>query len=121
MKTEDFFKITKLVETSSGELSAKVELNPEHEIFAGHFPGNPVVPGVMTIQIINEVLAKHIEKQILLTEGNNIKFTSMIQPENTPEIDVKIKFKVGEGGYYDVKAEILSENKVFFKFSGSFK
>ncbi len=121
MKTEEFFIITKLEETSPGELSAKVELNPDHEIFLGHFPGNPVVPGVMTIQIINEVLAKHIEKQILLTEGNNIKFTSMIQPENTPEMDVIIKFNVEVGGYYNVKAEIYSENEVFFKFSGSFK
>ena len=29
-----------------------LELNPEHPVYEGHFPGNPVVPGVCQVQMI---------------------------------------------------------------------
>ncbi len=36
-------------------LTSRIKLYKEHEIFKGHFPGNPVMPGVCMIQIIKEL------------------------------------------------------------------
>lgn len=34
----------------------RVRLDAAHPIYAGHFPGNPVLPGVCTLQIVRECL-----------------------------------------------------------------
>jgi len=40
----------------NNEDSFKIELNFNHKIFKGHFPGSPILPGVCIIQIVKEVL-----------------------------------------------------------------
>jgi 3-hydroxyacyl-[acyl-carrier-protein] dehydratase len=42
----------------------KVRLNPNHEIFAGHFPNNPVLPGVCVLQIVKEILQRSVISKI---------------------------------------------------------
>jgi len=43
------------------QLKAEIFINKEHEIFKGHFPNNPVMPGVCMIQIIKELTEKEIK------------------------------------------------------------
>ena len=43
----------------SGEnnaIEAIIELDEHHDIFKGHFPGQPVLPGVCMLQITKEIL-----------------------------------------------------------------
>ena len=41
-------------------ISAQIKLNPKHEIFKGHFPGKPIMPGVCMIQIIKELTERSL-------------------------------------------------------------
>jgi 3-hydroxyacyl-[acyl-carrier-protein] dehydratase len=59
----DFFEIVSL-ETEEGNINALIEINAEHNIFEGHFPGQPVVPGVCQMQMIKEILEQVLEKEI---------------------------------------------------------
>ncbi len=54
MLINDFFTVTSL----SGEapsFRALLTVNARHRIFDGHFPGQPVVPGVCLMQMVQEV------------------------------------------------------------------
>ena len=53
----------------------RVKLNSNHEIFSGHFPDNPILPGVCALQIAKEVFAL---PQII--EIDNIKYNCPINP-----------------------------------------
>ena len=48
-------------------VNAVIELNKDHDIFKGHFPGNPVMPGVCMLQIIKELTEKAVDKSLFLT------------------------------------------------------
>ncbi len=40
-----FYKVIKIEKPEENSYNVEVELNPEHEIYEGHFPEQPVVPG----------------------------------------------------------------------------
>lgn len=79
----DFFEIV-ASDKSEGALKCQVRFDPTHFIYAAHFPGNPVTPGVCLIQIAGEILEKECDKTLLLSTIKNIKFKKIVVPEDTP-------------------------------------
>lgn len=49
----DIFRIEKQ-ETVGDEVVSTVIINREHDVFKGHFPGNPILPGVVSMQMVRE-------------------------------------------------------------------
>lgn len=96
-----------------------IELNPEHEIYKGHFPKVPVAPGVCLIQTIKEILMSKFQKKLMLTEGNNIKFLNLINPKETKifQIDFTV---IQLDNKLDVNANYINNDKIFIKFKGKF-
>ncbi|MEI6433556.1 MAG: 3-hydroxyacyl-ACP dehydratase [Bacteroidota bacterium] len=103
------------------QISALVLLNPSHQIFQGHFPGNPVVPGVCQIQMIKELIEQGIKKTIRLTESDNIKFLLMINPLEIPRLKFDILIKKLSEKQFTATATISYESSLFLKFKGKFE
>jgi 3-hydroxyacyl-[acyl-carrier-protein] dehydratase len=120
MFLNDFFSIRKLTKILDNEILAEIMINADHAIFEGHFPGNPIVPGVVSIQMISDILSKHLHIKLITTEAKSIKFTSMIRPQTDSELSVRIKYDCITEHSYKVIAEIFSKETVFTKFNGTF-
>lgn len=101
------------------ELIGKVELNANHEIFDGHFPENPILPGVCFIEIIKESITQFLKKDPRLYSCDSIKFLHPINPLEVSSFYVKIYFDIKDKSVFS-KAIIYNEDKVFCKFSGVF-
>lgn len=43
-----------------------IKLNAEHFIYAAHFPGEPITPGVCIMQIAQELLERHLGNDLVL-------------------------------------------------------
>ena len=114
----DFYSIDSIV-TSETTISATVSLNQQHAIFKGHFEQMPVVPGVCQTQMIKELLQEELKTSLILTKGNNIKFTGMIVPTEHPKVFVEINYKT-ENNEYLAEAKLFFENTIFTKFKGTF-
>lgn len=95
-------------------------LNPEHPIYKGHFPGNPVVPGVCQIRMIHELLEEQLQVPLRLTASDQIKFLRMIDPRYDPELEVHIRIRESETPEKDVNATIMAGPVTFLKFKGHF-
>jgi 3-hydroxyacyl-[acyl-carrier-protein] dehydratase len=74
------------------KVSAEIKLIGEHPVFEGHFPGNPVLPGVCTVQIIRELLEKAVGQELMLTKAANIKYLGFISPAATPLLQFNLAF-----------------------------
>ena len=95
-----------------------VKLNPGHPVYKGHFPGNPVVPGVCQVQMIKELSSLVLNKEIILSYSDNIKFLSMIRPSETEILTLSLDIREKENECWSVNAVISRENQVFLKLKG---
>lgn len=105
---------------SEQSLSAIINIDPNHEIFEGHFPGKPVVPGVCMIQIVKELLEAGFSKPMLFQKGNQIKFLQLLVPVKHESVEVNISWKTIENGI-QANADFKRESVTIFKLSGSFQ
>lgn len=126
MKTEQrFLNELYVVRTShSGsvnKLTVQIEINSAHPIFSGHFPGNPVLPGAATLQILKEIVAEHTRQRIILSRAANIKYLSFINPEKTNIIDFDIDLNKTGTDLLSCNATIHNKDTVFCSFKGEFK
>ena len=85
MLIKNLYQIKDLV-TDGDRTTARITINKGHEIFKGHFPGNPVMPGVCMIQIIKELTEEVVGKTLFLSVSSNIKFMAIINPEIHPDL-----------------------------------
>ena len=102
-------------------MEAIVTFNQKHPVFEGHFAGNPIVPGVVQIQIIKSLLELKMGKSLVLVQAKNIKFLSIISPDKYPKVEVAIRAKVFENDLIKVHATLQSGEITFMKFDGTFK
>lgn len=119
MLINDFFKITNIDIADKHIIS--IELNPKHRIFQGHFPGNPIVPGVCLTQMVKEAAEYITNKKLTMVTGDNLKFTAVLNPEMNPKIIMTMSFKTKENGLFQVDSSVSSGETNFFSFKGSFK
>lgn len=108
MLLKDFYKVEKLDKTADRKYTAIVNLNKDHVIFKGHFPGNPVTPGVCMIQIIKELTQEILGCSLIMTSSSNVKFMALINPEinSTLVLDLEISG--------DLEGEIKVKNNTKF-------
>ena len=88
------FEIIESSDSTSG-FSVRVRLFPDHVVYKGHFPGYPVTPGVIFIQMIHELIEHSLGKAIRLVEISNCKFLKIVNPEKESSLvitaDVALK------------------------------
>lgn len=107
-------------EKEGQEIKATVKLNAEHEVFKGHFPGNPVMPGVCMIQMIKELVEKAMEKALFLSVASNVKFMAIINPEKNETIQLSLTL-TEDGDILKVKNITSFDDTIALKLSATFK
>ncbi|MEP6748912.1 MAG: 3-hydroxyacyl-ACP dehydratase [Bacteroidota bacterium] len=112
---------TVVSEISEAErINAVLELNADHEIFHGHFPGQPVVPGVCMMQIVKELMETVTGKTLRLHTGLDLKFLSVIDPGRNSIIHAEINYSILATGDINATARLFYSETTFFKFKGVF-
>lgn len=119
MLIEGLYTVTDF-EFDGKELDAKIHLNKDHDIFKGHFPGNPVMPGVCMLQIIKELTEKATSKNLFLTMSSNIKFMAIINPDTNSDLLLNISI-VEEDGSVKIKNVSSFSETVALKLNATFK
>lgn len=108
MLLKNFYKVEKIEKIAEGKYSAIIFLNNEHAIFKGHFPGNPVTPGVCMMQIIKELSQEITGKPLLMTSASNVKFMALINPDTHPRLRLELDISG------DLESEIKVKNVTYF-------
>ena len=96
MLLDDFFKIVGSSKEDEKTIVI-VELNKEQKIYEGHFPGNPVVPGVCLIQMIKETIETLLGKKLMMTAADEIKFLNIVNPLTANRLSIEIKSRINTG------------------------
>ena len=86
---DNFYKIHNITRDGNSA-TINVELLPTHPIYKGHFPGQPVVPGVCTLTIIKECIAKVLGYSVSYAGIKECKYMSALIPEEKLYITISI-------------------------------
>lgn len=92
----DFYTLKSHEKAENGSFTAHISLNKNHDIFKGHFPGNPVTPGVCMMQIVKELTEGFTGKKLFLKSASNVKFMAIINPFETPDLTLQLDIKESE-------------------------
>ena len=60
-----------------------VRMNANHPVYQGHFPGNPITPGVLTLQMIRECAGRNIGRDLRFKSIKNCRLAAMVRPGDT--------------------------------------
>ena len=104
---EDFFSImSKSGET--GSYTYRVMINAGHRVFGGHFPGNPIVPGVMTMMMVR--MCAEDAAGLGATRYSAVKEAKYYQPIRPDGKPIVITMSIDES--LNVKADVATEEGV---------
>ena len=87
-----------LKELLNSKIVAHYETHPGHPIFKGHFPGRPILPGVIQIEIMAQAGAftlvpalfpcNHQDIEVAFLSVSNAKFRAPVYPEMKLRVEV---------------------------------
>jgi 3-hydroxyacyl-[acyl-carrier-protein] dehydratase len=81
------------IDSANDQIKALLVIDRNHDILKGHFPGQPVVPGVCMMQMIRELVEVDRKKKFRIVEADQVKFLSIIDPTQNNRVEASISFQ----------------------------
>jgi UDP-3-O-[3-hydroxymyristoyl] N-acetylglucosamine deacetylase/3-hydroxyacyl-[acyl-carrier-protein] dehydratase len=120
-----FLLVDKVTRIEGNKITALKNLSMNEPFFAGHFPGHPIMPGVLQLEAIAQVAGILMLKQIencgkiaYFMSAESVRWRKPVLPGDTLRIEVeltKVRGKIGKAkGICFVGEEPVSEADVTF-------
>ena len=101
-------------------------LHPEAPVFKAHFPGFPVLPGVLTLKMVVDAInaSQFFSTQTLTVQSiGNAKYLAVVNPQETQEVEISVALKAeknaDEPAVFQFKATVQNGETRFATFSFS--
>lgn len=111
-----FYKYHISKENIDDSISFEIKVDHTHRLFAGHFPGQPVLPGVMILKLIVDCASVHLGKKLNLKKAAQCKFLNFVDPRLNPDLILQLNIYEDQDGV-DVKAVLKHDAVTFTKAS----
>ena len=120
-----FLFVDSIVELTDTKIKTTRKASADEEFFKGHYPGNPIMPGVLVCEAIFQsgaILLSRIIGQVgegvpVLARINNAKFKNMVKPGDTLEIEAEIAEKVSNVYFLKGRASVDGKTAVTVEFA----
>ncbi len=104
---------------NSQKIHAVFLFKKELDLFKGHFPGNPILPGIFQIEMVKYALEKSFDTFLYIKSVKKTKFSNLIHPEKTVTLDITVDNKTDR--QFNVKAVLRVDNTIAGKTNLVFK
>jgi 3-hydroxyacyl-[acyl-carrier-protein] dehydratase len=101
--------------TKESTFTAVITFNPAHAVFEGHFPGKPIVPGVVLVEITAALVSQLTGKDLVVREASVIKFLHVIEPLLHPLVIAEGSILEQDDGSYKVDLAFFAGDIIFAK------
>ncbi len=120
-----FLMIDRVIEVGGNRIVAIKNVTANEPHFQGHFPGHPIMPGVLQLEAIAQAAgvlmlrkAENLGKLAFFMSAENVKWRKPVFPGDTLVIEVELtrsRGKIGRAkGICKVNQDIVSEAEVTF-------
>ena len=113
MVLNNFYSVVN-TEIREDEVITEILINKSHEIYNGHFPGRPVTPGVILMQLFKDEAERQTGRALILKSGDNIKFTSVVNPNQGDHLFLHTKI-IQENGLIKLRGQAKHKDVIALK------
>ena len=120
---DPFLLLDEIVERDESRIVCVKTFSGEEDFFAGHYPGSPLVPGVLLCEAAMQAGAVLLSGQMaqeaagkvpVATRMNNVKFKRMVKPGDTLRLEVELVERLADAFF--MKAKVSVDGKVAVRF-----
>lgn len=124
-----FLLVDRILELEPGKRAVGIKnVTANEQFFQGHFPGNPVMPGVLMVEALAQVgavavltMAENRGKIALFRGIDKVKFRRQVVPGDQLRLEVeltKVRSRIGYGiGRAYVEDQLAVEGEITFAFA----
>ncbi len=109
-----FLLLDEIVEQSEERIVCTKTFSGEEEFFAGHYPGFPLVPGVLLCEAAMQagavLLSQHMAgadgKVPVATRMNNVRYKRMVRPQEEIRLEVDLNERLAGAFFLSAKVSV---------------
>ena len=120
-----FLLVDRILEIDERHAIGVKQVTINEPFFAGHFPGNPIMPGVLQVEALAQVGAIALLSQpayrgkiVLFARIENVRFRKLVTPGDTLRLEVQLermRGRIGKGhGVARVGDDVAAEGNFTF-------
>ncbi|MGQ0634342.1 MAG: 3-hydroxyacyl-ACP dehydratase FabZ family protein [Planctomycetaceae bacterium] len=124
---DPFLWIDEVVEADAGRIVARRFVDPALDVFRGHYPGRPILPGVLLCEAAMQAGAVLIaqlpegalrpEQVPVATRLTHVKFKQVGRPGDTLTIEVKLSDRAANAFFLTAKVSVAGRTAATLEFA----
>ena len=124
---EPFLFVDRVIAVTDNSIKTEKQVKADEPFFVGHFPGRPVMPGVLICEAVFQsssiLMSKRAgtppdeERIPLITRISNVKLKRVVLPGDLMEVEVKLKEVVGQAAYMAGKVKVGEKTVLTMEFT----
>jgi 3-hydroxyacyl-[acyl-carrier-protein] dehydratase len=71
-----------------GKVAASVTIDGNSPWFSGHFPDDPILPGIAQLKMVADLVSRSAEQDLSMTGLTRVKFRKIVRPGDLLDIVV---------------------------------
>lgn len=111
-----FQLIDRVIECSDEQITAVKNVSAAEEYLGDHFPGFPILPGVMMLEVMVQAARELVSRRsevagdsggpLVVQEVRNVRYGAMVKPGES--LVVEVKLRKSDGGVFEFQGQGLN-------------
>ena len=93
-----WYKLKDINRSEANEISADIHVPSDSPWFDGHFPAEPILPGVAQIGMVFDAIRKACSQDLKISSVRRVRFKRIIRPDDQLKI-IAVPLKKETGSY----------------------
>ncbi|MFG1591470.1 3-hydroxyacyl-ACP dehydratase FabZ [Halobacteriovorax sp. CON-3] len=119
---EPFLFVDKIVEREGNKIVTSYQVTGDEDFFKGHFPGNPIMPGVLLQEALFQsgacLMAAGVDGGLgVVAKVSNAKFKNMVRPGDELVMEVELTEQISNAFYFKGKTKVAGKAVLSIEFT----
>jgi 3-hydroxymyristoyl/3-hydroxydecanoyl-(acyl carrier protein) dehydratase len=98
-----WYELIDIESSEDREIRANIQVPAESPWFDGHFPGEPVLPGLAQISMVFDIIQQASEGQWSVSSVSRVRFKRIVRPEDRLEVIAAPLKKEADGFSFSIQ------------------